>query len=704
MGFAAPLFLIGLMALVIPFLLLFTKASSSRITQFSSVEFLRTITEHASRTMEWKRLLLLAVRVLAILSLAAAFALPFTSRSCRLSLWGAGPAKNVVIFLDNSLSMSAAEKNSSLLGQARRRAEAVVRENADRGAAFSVYTFQKKVRPLMTDEEDVSKVLAGLGEVEVSEASSDFGLLIQFLTRQFGQKPALPEEIWVFSDFSMPSDGPMKLMEDYQRQTDPLRTLHWVPVRPTGFQNFWPREMVLPPRPFLRQARENLTVLFDSRGYEPGTEVKLDLWVENMKTASRTAVITESGKGSVTFEHTFPAGGRYPIRIESPEDSLVRDNRLHAIAEVGQPLELLVVEDSVYEYPFQNPYYYVSQALESFGGVAGRDSWVDMARIPSVSLRDLQLDDYDVIMVADNTKLEVRDLAQLRAYLEGGGSVIFALGPAFSERNGGDALAHFLGGKLGAPKTAERETQSFSLSGIDYRHRLLGVFEEGRQGDLSRVPFRSFVPFTQEADKAGEVILWFESRWPALIEKREGAGKLFLWTSSLNQEWTSFPKDPLYVPFIFELLKYAAFGASVSDAQLHPGDNLVFDSGREAPAFEQVMVRSPKGEQVTLFGKSGAAPPPYALETAGVFEWVGVRGKEMVRQLAVCNTDAAESAPFYAALETLGVNDSKAGEEDNRAPESSQRRFFYRPFFYFLAGLLLLEAWLANRFYKPQWV
>ncbi len=707
MGFAAPLFLFGLIALLIPFLLLFTKASATRTTQFSSVEFLRAITEHASRVMEWKRLLLLAVRVLFLGLLAMAFALPFTSRTCRLSLFAAGPAKRVAIFMDTSLGMSYREKDEkSLFENARLQAEEVVHKNSGTGATFSIYGFNRKVQILAQEERDASRVLQKLRDIKVTEAASDFGVLAQFLDKQFGRRPDLPEEIWVFSDFSIREASDAALLEKFRENSDSLRAVNWVTVRPKEFQNFWIRDIALPPRPFLKQVKEKIPVLYQSQGLKTGAEVKLDLWVEGTKSASKTVKVDESGKGMVIFEQAFPSAGHSPVRVESSADNLDGDNSRSTVVTVSQPLELLVVEDGVYDYPFQNPYYYVSQALESFAGVSAHESWVDMARIPAAGLKDVRLSDYNVILVADVPGLAVRDLSQLRSYLKDGGAVIFAAGKNFAEKKGDDALAKFLGGTLGAPENVAGEDGSFYLKGIDYRHPILDVFDGGRQGDLTRVPFRMLMPFTPaEGEKNVDVVLWFESKWPALVEKKVGAGKLFIWTTSLNQEWTPFPKDPLYVPFVFELLKYAAFGVWKNSAGLEPGEKLSFDSAAGREPFDQVMLRTPQGEQITLFGHDGVSPPPALVETAGIYEWVGVRGESMERRMSASNVNLSESSPAYVTLQG-SAEDSGQQKTLNPAmgPASAQRRFFYRALFYAMLFLLLAEAWLANRFYKPEWV
>src|SRR5919108_292134 len=50
----------------------------------------------------------------------------------------------------------------------------------------------------------------------------------------------------------------------------------------------------------------------------------------------------------------------------------------------------------------------------------------------------------------------------------------------------------------------------------------------------------------------------FDDCSAALLERQVGAGKLRIWTSTLHAYWSSFPLEPAYLPFVHQLVRYAA--------------------------------------------------------------------------------------------------------------------------------------------------
>ncbi len=67
---------------------------------------------------------------------------------------------------------------------------------------------------------------------------------------------------------------------------------------------------------------------------------------------------------------------------------------------------------------------------------------------------------------------------------------------------------------------------------------------------------------------------------PALLERREGSGRVVLFASDLDRRWNDFPLNPAFVPFVIEAVRHAAALTEV------PGEYLVADvpqGGRAEP-------------------------------------------------------------------------------------------------------------------------
>jgi len=111
MIFQFPSFLWALGALLIPILIhLFNFRKTTQI-YFSNTRFLKQVKQETTQKRKIKQYLILAARLLFIFFLVMAFAQPFLPAAEQV-----GSQKNVAIYIDNSLSMSApvAEKKRAI--------------------------------------------------------------------------------------------------------------------------------------------------------------------------------------------------------------------------------------------------------------------------------------------------------------------------------------------------------------------------------------------------------------------------------------------------------------------------------------------------------------------------------------------------------------------------------------------------------------
>jgi hypothetical protein len=66
-----------------------------------------------------------------------------------------------------------------------------------------------------------------------------------------------------------------------------------------------------------------------------------------------------------------------------------------------------------------------------------------------------------------------------------------------------------------------------------------------------------------------DVAARFTDGSPALLERRDGAGRIVLFASDLDRRWNDFPLNPAFVPFAVEAVRY------VSASRERPAEYLV---------------------------------------------------------------------------------------------------------------------------------
>jgi hypothetical protein len=122
MNFLYPSFLVALGALSIPIIVHLFNFRRYKKVYFTNVKFLKELQQESKSKSTLKRLLILASRLLALACLVLAFAQPYIpgNHTVKKGL------RAISIYIDNSFSMQATNKNGSLLDDAKRKARELV--------------------------------------------------------------------------------------------------------------------------------------------------------------------------------------------------------------------------------------------------------------------------------------------------------------------------------------------------------------------------------------------------------------------------------------------------------------------------------------------------------------------------------------------------------------------------------------------------
>ncbi len=136
MKFAYPEFLYALLVLVIPILIHLFNFRKYKILYFSSLQFLKQVTQQTKSTQKLKHFLVLLSRIAAFISLIIAFAQPYWPNT---SSNAPHIAAVQAIYIDNSFSMEARGSSGNLLSEAKESARQIIR-NAHLGSRFMIVT------------------------------------------------------------------------------------------------------------------------------------------------------------------------------------------------------------------------------------------------------------------------------------------------------------------------------------------------------------------------------------------------------------------------------------------------------------------------------------------------------------------------------------------------------------------------------------
>src|SRR5688572_28099163 len=159
MGWLAPAFLAGLLAVAVPVVIHMINRERKETVPFPSLMFLRKIPYRSVRRQKLRHLALLALRCLAILIVVSAFARPFLSGRAPVAATGSD-GREVVIVLDRSYSMAHGGRWSRAIAAAR--TIAVQMRAIDRVSVVTFGTTASQVVEPTSEPARVASVLSTL--------------------------------------------------------------------------------------------------------------------------------------------------------------------------------------------------------------------------------------------------------------------------------------------------------------------------------------------------------------------------------------------------------------------------------------------------------------------------------------------------------------------------------------------------------------
>ncbi len=221
---------------------------------------------------------------------------------------------------------------------------------------------------------------------------------------------------------------------------------------------------------------------------------------------------------------------------------------------------------------------------------------VRVAAPHELSSGELNLSDFDVVVLANVDAPSAATVTELERWTAAGGSLVLCAGKrveptAFNlrlHRADGSGLAP---AELLSRTSIARRDGYFRVREFDGAHPALAFFEDERWRPLfTEAPTYEF--FQSRPDPNTRVLASFDdpARSALFVEKRYDRGRVFLWTTSIDPEWSRIPESPrTFVPLAHEWFRYA---------------------GRESPAPRNVDVGAPLFVELTSFPRQPALVSP----------------------------------------------------------------------------------------------
>ncbi len=686
-SFLQPAFLYGLLAISIPILIHLISRRRAVRWPFAAMEFLLRSHRRVARRLRLKQFLLLLLRCLLIAGLAMAFAKPFFQRA-----QGSSPALPAayVLILDDSMSMRYRESPNgpTLFDRARTAMQQWIQRNArgeDRLALLRGAAVTQSQRGEQTELTfDKSTVLNKLKAWRVTYENSDLAAAILRAQTVLQTQRGVRAQILVFSDFTQNSQI------TYPRLTDQDLLVRFFPVRPTKApENRAILSVHVTPAPDIGQDAYQFDVNLRNFSAKSYNDLPVTLVLNEMPRARGFVRLAPWGTAQKRFIVQLPQTGNYAGYAQIAPDGLDADDRYYFSLRTRKRPSILIVNGDPRPISYLDEIFYLTNAL--------RDDQLPFRVEIKQATADLPpANKFDVIALANIEQLPTSWQEQLPAYVARGGGLLITVGNQVRPEAFNVAFAELLPRQLrGVAFAAQRpDGTGVALSRffgeVQANHPIFqqmvrdGVlFQSARASKLMLVE-------TRRTQESGEILWRFSHGPPALLERKVGQGRVLLFTTSIDRDWTDLPIRPFFQPWIQRVFTYLAGGA-----RFYRGVSLRIaqKTQLQLPGQDSVLVVPPKGVPSVRLRAEERGFPFAGAPHPGTYHFERL-GKRLETLPLSVNIDPAESD--IRPLSDREIQKSGQIVQTSRAGFSSQSERLWPFLLFALLLFFFLEATLLR--------
>ena len=668
MGFLAPWFLAGLVAVGLPVYIHLLRRHVTTPRPVSSLMFFERGTQSSTRHRKLRYLLLFSLRALLVLLLALVFANPFLRRSS-----AAASDRLLVVVVDNSFSMRAGTR----LEDAKRGALDVLATRKPSQRA-QVMELSGELQVLTQPIKDAGALKAAVESIQPSDSRSNLGELGRGM-RALTETVHTPVDLHLFSDMQA-SNMPVNFADMVMPGNVSL-VLH--PVATTVVPN-WTVESVEAPGQLVDPKKARVLAVIAGH-HTPAATRTVSLVINSTVALMKKVEVPADGRATVAFESLdVPYGAsRCEVRIDAA-DGFPADDASNFAVKRADPERVLFVHQAG-----------DSRSALYFGSALAAAAQASFVLQPIVADQAADADPtkYAFVVLSDVVSIPSILENSLLQYVKNGGSVLIAAGTSEAHR---------------------QRIPVFGESASDARfYSRAGGFSNVGQVDGSHPAMKESAGWKDAKFYYATVVDAGRSRvaarladgTPLLMDKQIGQGHVLVFASGFDNVTNDLPLHPAFVPFVDQSARYLSGVERLSGARVVDSFVQLRSVTNEGNQGTSVEIVGPDGRR-PLSLQEEATAQSFRLTRAGFYQIRFANGRDA---LIAVNPDRRESGLDLISQDVLklwsGSGGDAAATQTAAAATAEEKKSTYSLWWWVMLLILIAavaESVVASRYLGTQ--
>ena len=567
-------------------------------TDWAAMELLRRALVVRSGQIKLEDFIILLLRCLTLLLLAAALLRPILKDSDLIGDQKVG----MVVAIDDSLSMNhgATTRFENAIEKARQ-----VIGTSQLGDKISIVFLNERSIddpnkiPLRAADYDPTKINSILDEAKKSGASNHQSNLknsIPLLKEMSEEMKAGTKEIHIITD-AQQSDWNGLSSEAKGMLAEIPASIYVLPVNSENDDNRSITSLKYVSGSLNNSGVARFEATVKNFGTNDANSGNIEFYQDGNLVSRQTLGVIDSGSSKVIpFLANYNKPGDLSITAKISKDNLSEDNFRNIVVNVRPGIRVLCATDSLNEglSNSTNGLFFLENALRLRS--SDEEAGIQVTSVDSSDLTLEKLNDYDIIILANVSSPSIEIANRLKTFTEnGGGLILFAGENINAEQYGqtfGTTSESILPAIIGNKKTATEENENlYSLDVPTSDHPLATVIRSMSEEMINDAKIKSLVEL--QPTQGSQVILSLvEDKSPVLVSKQVGNGSVILCSTSADRSWSDMVLHPIYAIMIQQAVTTTTSRPESRVAMVHSSKTINIEGAMPSNAKLQKMIIS----------------------------------------------------------------------------------------------------------------
>ena len=527
MTFLAPTAMLFLLGISIPIIIHFLNKLNVKKVEFSSIRYLKSMKKNTMRSIKFKKLILLLLRIGIISALVLMLARPVT-KGFMPGWLSAEIDSRLLLVIDNSSSMDAQKGMFSLLENAKRTAIELIAVYGKNTSINIVQTCPPQI--LFSGKAIDSKYKKIINQVSASKNFDNIWFLVDSLTKTMKVNETIKECI-IISDFQTRDVSIDSLSDDWKYYFINSGSID---------NNMSISNLDIVSRIKVPDQLIKIKTTINNSNSESKKNIPIDLLFEENRVGQVISNFEKKSNKDFFFQAYPSKKGILKGSVRLPKDDYLNDNIWYMSTPILNKINCLIVCNTDIEKEVFN---LIVNSIDPEKQLIN----VEFRKQPIINR--LFIDDVDILVIHNPGTFTESAFNELDVFLKNGGGLIW-----FSGGMEADPSYEKYFSNLNFPMAQGIIKSDFGIFNVS-----VAKIEDHALTDLNVRKLSDELPevfqYVKHIIKAKQKVhLKLNNGDPLLIDFKRGNGQVFYFSSLLDLDWNDMPLRGLLVPLMYKLL------------------------------------------------------------------------------------------------------------------------------------------------------